>query len=130
MYLTPAASPSALGIDEKETSHRAYDDNDRMEEDGIKQSYPTRDTESTPCVQLPAAVSQSDFSGNETDPADHRGHMTYPAQLMAGTCPEGYEMRVPSLFFETIWNTYAYLGVEGSFVLANGDPTGKASNVA
>lgn len=29
-----------------------------------------------------------------------------------------------SLFFETIRNTYAFVGVDGQFVIANGDPTG------
>ncbi|MBE7180870.1 MAG: DUF1996 domain-containing protein [Terriglobus roseus] len=65
------------------------------------------------------------WNGNDTDSKDHKSHMAYPSQVMDGECPEGFETRVPSLFFETIWNTAAYNGVAGSFVLSNGDPTGK-----
>lgn len=52
-------------------------------------------------------------------------HMAYPNAIMGGTCPDGYDTWLPSLFYETIWNTYAFAGVEGQFVLSTGDPTGK-----
>jgi len=43
---------------------------------------------------------------------------------MTGNCPSGFDERLVSLFFETIWNTYEFVGQDGEFVLANGDPTG------
>jgi len=43
---------------------------------------------------------------------------------MTGDCPSDYPIRLPSLFYETIWDTYAFAGLDGEFVLANGDPTG------
>ncbi|KAF9885417.1 hypothetical protein FE257_012939 [Aspergillus nanangensis] len=64
------------------------------------------------------------WNGKDTDAEDHKSHMAYPSLVMDGTCPEGYETRVVSLFFETIWNTYAFKDRNGYFALSNGDPTG------
>ncbi|ORY19293.1 hypothetical protein BCR34DRAFT_210422 [Clohesyomyces aquaticus] len=60
----------------------------------------------------------------ETDSKDHKSHMRYPDLVNGGECPKGFETRVPSLFYETIWNTAAFKDEEGQFVFANGDPTG------
>ncbi|KAB8304086.1 hypothetical protein EYC80_005425 [Monilinia laxa] len=57
-------------------------------------------------------------------PPDSRSHMAYPSTVMSGDCPEGFDTRLPSLFYETIWNTAAYKGIDGEFVISNGDPTG------
>lgn len=65
------------------------------------------------------------WNGVDLDSSDHRSHVAYPTAVMGGTCPEGFETQLPSLFFETIWNTYAFAGEDGQFVLSNGDPTGK-----
>ncbi|PLB51955.1 hypothetical protein P170DRAFT_422884 [Aspergillus steynii IBT 23096] len=64
------------------------------------------------------------WNGKDSDSDDHQSHVAYPSLVMDGTCPEGYETRVISLFYETIWNTYAFKDKQGKFVLANGDPTG------
>lgn len=64
------------------------------------------------------------WNGKDVDSDDHASHVAYPSLVMDGTCPEGYETRLVSLFFETIWNTYAFKDSEGYFVLANSDPTG------
>ncbi|OJJ48972.1 hypothetical protein ASPZODRAFT_60273 [Penicilliopsis zonata CBS 506.65] len=64
------------------------------------------------------------WNGKDVDSPDHKSHMAYPTLVMDGDCPEGYESRLVSMFFETIWNTYAFKDVEGEFVIANGDPTG------
>ncbi|TEY44679.1 hypothetical protein BOTCAL_0347g00100 [Botryotinia calthae] len=55
---------------------------------------------------------------------DGKSHMAYPDQLTDGTCPEGFDTRLVSLFYETIWNTAAYKSTDGQFVISNGDPTG------
>jgi len=55
---------------------------------------------------------------------DHQSHIKYPSEVMDGTCPEGFETRVVSLFYETIWNTYAFAGKDGRFTLSTGDTTG------
>ncbi|KAJ6070396.1 hypothetical protein N7467_011715 [Penicillium canescens] len=64
------------------------------------------------------------WNGKDVDSNDHKSHVAYPSLVMDGTCPEGYETRLVSLFYETIWNTYAFKDVDGYFALANGDPTG------
>ena len=68
------------------------------------------------------------WNGKDVDSPDHKSHMAYPSLVMDGTCPEGYEQRVPSLLYEIIWNTYAFKGMDGQFVLSNGDPTGFGSH--
>ena len=62
------------------------------------------------------------------DSPDHKSHMAYPSLTIDGTCPPGFDKRLPSLFYETIWDTFKYKGIDGTFVLGNGDPTGKASS--
>jgi hypothetical protein len=64
------------------------------------------------------------WNGKDTDSEDHQSHVAYPSLVMDGTCPEGYETRLVSLFYETIWNTYAFKDADGYFALSNGDPTG------
>lgn len=64
------------------------------------------------------------WNGKDSDSEDHASHVAYPSLVMDGTCPEGYETRVVSLFYETIWNTYAFKDKQGQFVIANADPTG------
>ncbi|KAF7942838.1 uncharacterized protein EAE97_006292 [Botrytis byssoidea] len=55
---------------------------------------------------------------------DGKSHMAYPDQVMTGNCPAGFDTRLVSILFETIWDTYAFKGIDGEFMLANGDPTG------
>ncbi|KAJ5958402.1 uncharacterized protein N7479_005552 [Penicillium vulpinum] len=64
------------------------------------------------------------WNGKDVDSHDHKSHVAYPSLVMDGTCPEGFETRLVSLFYETIWDTYAFKSVDGYFALANGDPTG------
>jgi hypothetical protein len=59
------------------------------------------------------------------DSADHKSHMAYASLPMGdGECPDGYPLRVPTLFYETIYATFDFVNESGQFVLANGDPTG------
>ncbi|KAH8731733.1 hypothetical protein GQ44DRAFT_603215 [Phaeosphaeriaceae sp. PMI808] len=64
------------------------------------------------------------WNGKDATAPDHKSHMAYPNLIDGGKCPEGFDTRVPSLFFETIWNTFAFKGKAGQFVWSNGDPTG------
>ncbi|KAF2467856.1 WSC domain-containing protein [Lindgomyces ingoldianus] len=64
------------------------------------------------------------WNGKDLDAKNHKDHMAYPDLVNDGTCPEGFDTRVPSMFFETIWNTAAFKGQAGQFVFSNGDPTG------
>jgi hypothetical protein len=65
------------------------------------------------------------WDGKNLDSTDHKSHVAFSSLVMDGTCPDGFETRIPSLFYETIWNTAAFKGQDGEFVIANGDPTGK-----
>ncbi|KAL1632592.1 hypothetical protein SLS56_003491 [Neofusicoccum ribis] len=64
------------------------------------------------------------WNGKDLDSDDHKSHMAYPDQTITGTCPEGFETRLISLMYETIWATNDFIGVDGEFVLSYGDPTG------
>lgn len=64
------------------------------------------------------------WNGKDVDSSDHKSHMAYPSLVMTGYCPSGFETRLVSLFYETIWNTYAFKARDGQFAIANGDPTG------
>lgn len=66
------------------------------------------------------------WNGKDLDSPDHKSHVAYPTLVNGGTCPKGYETKLVSLFYETIWNTYAFKGRDGQFAIANGDPTGKS----
>jgi hypothetical protein len=60
--------------------------------------------------------------------ANFKDHVAYPTQVMTGDCPEGYPKRLVSMFFENIWRTEDYIGRDGQFLLAQGDPTGLFSS--
>ena len=64
------------------------------------------------------------WNGVDLDSHNHRSHMAYPDYVMTGSCPEGYDVKVPSLLYETVWDTNAFKGVQGQFLLSTGDPTG------
>ncbi|KAK3325585.1 hypothetical protein B0H66DRAFT_129495 [Apodospora peruviana] len=64
------------------------------------------------------------WDGKNTDSPDHRSHVAYPDLVMTGSCPPGFPVKLPGLFYETIWDTHAFAGVEGEFVIANGDVNG------
>ncbi|KNG46155.1 wsc domain-containing protein [Stemphylium lycopersici] len=64
------------------------------------------------------------WNGKDVAAPDHKSHVAYPSMIDGGECPKGYETRLPSLFYETIWNTYKFKGVAGQFTWSNGDPTG------
>jgi hypothetical protein len=64
------------------------------------------------------------WNGKDVDTSNHKSHMAYPNLVNDGTCPEGFETRLVSLFFETKYDTQDFAGVDGDFVFSMGDPTG------
>lgn len=64
------------------------------------------------------------WNGKDLDSENHQDHVAYPDGSRSGVCPEGFRNRLISLFFETIWDTYAFKNKNGRFVISNGDPTG------
>ncbi|KAK4157616.1 hypothetical protein C8A00DRAFT_40042 [Chaetomidium leptoderma] len=64
------------------------------------------------------------WNGKDTNSPDHRSHVAYPDEVLNGNCPDGFDVKLPGLFFETIWATNAFIGVPGEFVISNGDVDG------
>ncbi|KAI9890318.1 MAG: hypothetical protein M1814_004228 [Vezdaea aestivalis] len=64
------------------------------------------------------------WNGKDKDSPTHKTHVAYPNLVKTGDCPPGFQTKLPTLFFETIWNTAAFAGKPGRFLLGNGDPTG------
>ncbi|KAF2208667.1 hypothetical protein CERZMDRAFT_107381 [Cercospora zeae-maydis SCOH1-5] len=60
----------------------------------------------------------------ELDSEDHRSHVAYPSLVKEGNCPKGYDVHYPFLFFETIYATQKFAGMDGEFLLSTGDPVG------
>lgn len=58
------------------------------------------------------------------DSADHRSHVAFPSLVHTGSCPITHQQHLPTLLYEIAWNTMDFLDTPGTFVLANGDPTG------
>ncbi len=64
------------------------------------------------------------WNGKDISSPDHKSHVAYPDTVLNGNCPEGFDVKLPGLMFETIWATNAFVGVLGEFVLSNGDVSG------
>ncbi|TFK27421.1 hypothetical protein FA15DRAFT_635897 [Coprinopsis marcescibilis] len=78
------------------------------------------------------------WDGKNLDSPDHASHVSFfesPTNprvglfLQDGTCPESHPVKLPQLFFETVWDTRPFNSMyptDGSqpFVLSSGDPTG------
>ena len=60
----------------------------------------------------------------EEDGRIHKSHVAFPDGVMTGNCPQGYDRRLASLFYETIIATDAFKGKDGQFVISNGDIKG------
>ena len=79
-------------------------------------------------IEIQQIMFPSCWNGQK-DSTDHKSHVAYPDLIQGGTCPPGFDKRLPTLFYETIWNTQVYKGMPGQFVFSNGDPTGKIMSV-
>ncbi|KIW68215.1 hypothetical protein PV04_04175 [Phialophora macrospora] len=64
------------------------------------------------------------WNGKDLDSEDHTSHVVYPSEIQNGQCPDGYPVRLPTLFYETIYQTNLFAGMDGQFTFSNGDPTG------
>lgn len=64
------------------------------------------------------------WNGQDLDSPNHRDHVAYPDLVMNGACPPGFDIKLPGLFYETIWATNAFKGKPGKFVLSHGDLQG------
>lgn len=67
------------------------------------------------------------WNGRDIQSEDHMSHVAYPDLVTEGDCPDGFDVKLPGLFFETIWDTAQFKGVPGEFVLSNGDVQGMST---
>jgi Domain of unknown function (DUF1996) len=65
------------------------------------------------------------WNGKDITSPNFKDHVAYPSLVMTGDCPSDYPVRLVSLFYEIIYDTYAFVGQDGEFIISNGDPTGK-----
>lgn len=66
------------------------------------------------------------WDGVNLDSDDHQSHVAYPDLVINGDCPDSHPVRLPGLFYETIWDMGSYSDRTGLFAFANGDPLGKS----
>jgi hypothetical protein len=68
------------------------------------------------------------WDGKNVDSPDHKSHMAYPDGVDVGKCPPSHPKRLPTLFFEVLYDTVKWEsewdGNQSPFVLSNGDPHG------
>ncbi|SPQ21806.1 1e5b89b2-c560-44a7-86f9-02cf282cf716 [Thermothielavioides terrestris] len=64
------------------------------------------------------------WNGKDITSPDFKSHVAYPDLVLNGNCPDGFNVKLPGLFYETIWATNAFKGVDGEFVISNGDVEG------
>jgi Domain of unknown function (DUF1996) len=70
-------------------------------------------------IQFPSC-----WNGKDIDSPNHKDHVKFPNLLKTGECPEGFNVRLPVLFYETIYAVADFVKYDGNYVLSNGDPTG------
>lgn len=70
-------------------------------------------------IQFPSC-----WNGRDLDSHNHKDHVKFPNLLKTGVCPEGFTVRLPVLFYETIYAVADFVKHDGSYVLSSGDPTG------
>ena len=57
----------------------------------------------------------------------HDEHVAYSDGTQGtGSCPKGFDRRLPGLLYETIVATDYFANRDGKFIFSNGDETGKA----
>lgn len=71
-------------------------------------------------LMFPSCWNGKDLNGGSSNKA----HVAYPSDVMTGSCPPEFPVRLPGLMYETQWNTNEFKGIDGEFVWSNGDPTG------
>ncbi|KAH6626243.1 hypothetical protein B0J18DRAFT_476939 [Chaetomium sp. MPI-SDFR-AT-0129] len=64
------------------------------------------------------------WNGRDITSDNFKSHVAYPDTVINGNCPEGFDVKLPGLMYETIYDTAAFKGIPGEFVMANGDVEG------
>ncbi|GAA5987967.1 hypothetical protein JCM10908_007292 [Rhodotorula pacifica] len=71
------------------------------------------------------------WDGKNVDSANHQSHVAYPKGGESGPCPDGFPVRIETLFYEIMWSVDPWKdkwddakNKSQPFVLSTGDPTG------
>jgi hypothetical protein len=64
------------------------------------------------------------WNGKDLTSENHKSHIKFPKLGQTGDCPDGFPVRMPVLFYETIFDVNVFKNYSGRFVLANGDLEG------
>ena len=64
------------------------------------------------------------WNGKDLTSENHKSHIKFPKLGQTGDCPDGFPVRMPVLFYETIFDVNVFKNHSGRFVLANGDLEG------
>lgn len=88
-----------------------------------RHQFPTKAYMDRQCVDgLRLELAFPSCGNGSLDSEDHSSHMKYPSLVQEGVCPTGYPIKYPLLFFETIYSTWSFAGIDGQFLLSDGDP--------
>lgn len=69
------------------------------------------------------------WDGENLDSDDHQSHVAYPSLVITGDCPDTHPVRLPGLFYETIWDMQGFSNRTGVIAFSNGDPLGKIPEI-
>lgn len=61
------------------------------------------------------------WNGRDLTSENHKSHIQFPELVQTGDCPDGFPVRMPVLFYETIFDIKLFKNYSGRFVIANGD---------
>lgn len=64
------------------------------------------------------------WDGKHLDSTNHKDHVVFSDLVLGGACAADFDVRLPSMRYEVVWNTSAFSRQHGTFVFANGDTTG------
>lgn len=120
-----AEDRTQLGLEEKAISFNCLN-YEREPEGSHERNHFPQDAEQLGCKHGIRAelFFPSCWDGKNLDMPDHKSHMAYPDGMNTGECPPSHPIRLPSLFFETIFDVAPFFGKGGRFVFSHGDPTG------
>lgn len=96
----------------------------RQSEPSLSRHFlPTKDYLDANCSQIRLEVMFPSCWDGVTN-GDPGVHLRYPDHIISGICPVHFPIRIPSLLYETYFQTSDFRDIDGAFYLANHDNTG------
>ena len=117
----PQADNSQFGITQRSIGFNCLNYNIPPEGSLYRHSLPSADYLTQNCVDglRLELLFPNCWNGKDVDSPDHRSHVAHaPGVMGTGDCPADFPVRLPTLFYETIFATQNFKGEPGQFVLA------------